>query len=209
MARLRRLALILLLSGLAHAQVLIAPDRVPNGTVGVNYYEEFHATGGTAPYTWKFSGRLPAGITFESAAATLAGVPTESGRFEFRIICTDSARHTAIRTYILSVATGGLSIVWTKAPAVASGAISGEVEVTNASVETVDLTFICVAVNETGRATALGYQHFSFAPGSQRIPFGSTLPRGTYVVHADAVGENARSRAIQRARLQSGALSVP
>lgn len=201
--------LIALASSLASAQVTIAPERLPDAAVGANYYIELQASGGTAPYRWSMRGQLPAGVTLDTPSSTLTGIPEKAGSYRFTVFVRDAAGHEAERRYVLRVTSGGLEIVWTKAPAVANGAISGEVEITNSGREAFDLTFVCVAVNEIGRATALGYQHFSIAHGKQKIPFGSTLPRGSYVVHADAVAEYTRTGAIQRARLQSGALAVP
>ena len=123
---------------------------------------------------------------------------------------TDSARRTARHDYVVRVSAGNtISITWTKLPQVTGGGIFGEVEITNPGNEEFDVTFIVVAVNGIGRATALGYQHFSLPRGKQTVPFGNTLPTGTYVVHVDAIGENARSGSIRRARLQTRPLLVP
>ena len=205
-----QLLALLAFSPFAYAQLSISPASLPAASLGENYYQELHAADGSAPYRWRVSGQLPPGITFDTPSATLAGIPTAAGDYRFTITIADSSRHTASRTYLLRIGLGTtITIAWTRAPAVAGGAISGEVEVSNPGREAFDLTFIAVAVNEIGRATALGYQRFSLGPGKQRIPFGTTLPRGSYVVHADAVGEIARSRTIRRARLQSSPLSVP
>ena len=103
-----------------------------------------------------------------------------------------------------------LTVAWTQSPQVtAAGAIAGEIQVTNGSADALDLTVIVVAVNTVNKAFALGYQHFSLGTGSQRIPFGSTLPRDTYVVHADAIAENSETGKIYRARLQTDPLTVP
>jgi len=64
---------------------------------------------------------------------------------------------------------------------------------------------IVVAVNEIGKAFALGYQRFDLQPNNKdvEIKFGSTLPRGQYVIHADAIAEVPGKRAIYRSRLQT------
>lgn len=204
------LGLILFCSTLASAQFSFTPARLPDASAGTRYYQEFHATGGTAPYTWSVRGSLPPGITFDTPSATLTGVPTTPGNYRFIVLLTDSSHRVVSRQYAFRVGEGTtIAIIWTRTPAVAGGNISGEVEVSNPSGETFDLTFIAVAVNEIGRATALGYQHFPLGPGKQRIPFAAALPRGTYVVHADAIGEIARTRNIRRARLQSQPLVIP
>ncbi len=207
--RLSLLAL-LFLSAISFAQLSISPARLPNAGAGINYYLEFHATGGSPPYKWNVRGTLPEGIDFDRESATLAGIPTAAGNYAFAVDVTDTSGHTATRQYILHVTPGNvITIAWTRFPVVTDGGISGEIEVANPGNETFDLTFIAVAVNEIGRATALGYQHFNLAPGKQRIPFGTTLPRGTYAVHADAIGEIARTRTIRRARLQAQPLVIP
>src|SRR5438128_2025851 len=73
------------------------------------------------------------------------------------------------------------------------------------------LTAIIVAVNETGKAFALGYQHFDLAAKTteQRITFSSQLPGGRYTVRADAIGEVAARRKIYRIAREAGGFQVP
>ena len=192
------------------AQLSISPASLPDAAPGQLYYQELHATGGTAPYRWGLRGRLPSGISFDAPTGTLTGPPASPVDYTFTVVVTDGSNRTVGRRYTLHVGAGTtITIAWTRNPTVADGGIVGEVEVSNPGNEAFDLTFIAVAVNETGRATALGYQKFTFGPGKQRIPFGTTLPHGTYVVHADAIGEIARTQTIRRARLQTSPLNVP
>ena len=84
-------------------------------------------------------------------------------------------------------------------------------EVSNTTPDDIDLTFIVMAVQDNGRATAIGYQRLVLRRGmlEQELPFGETLPRGSYVVHVDAVGEVAATHLIYRDRMQTpGALQV-
>ena len=63
-----------------------------------------------------------------------------------------------------------------------------------------------MAVNQIGRATALGYQEFTLQSGGQQlIPFGSEPGPGKYIVHADAVAEVPSTNSIYRARKQTDA----
>jgi hypothetical protein len=113
------------------------------------------------------------------------------------------------REYTLNVVSA-LLMQW-KIPARVSGhRIEGSVEVSNTTEEDLDFTFVVLAVNETGRATAIGYQRFPLKKGTTdfEIPFGETVPRGSYVVHVDGVGEVADKNQIHRARLQTEALQV-
>jgi len=60
-------------------------------------------------------------------------------------------------------------------------------------------------VNEYGKAFALGYQRFELKPDNLKveIPFNSTLPRGRYKVHADAIAQISARHAIYRNRLET------
>jgi hypothetical protein len=101
-----------------------------------------------------------------------------------------------------------LTIEWTTAPHLDASTISGTVTLSNQTNQDFDQTVIVLAVNEVGKAFALGYQHFTLAHKTTSVPikFSSQLPPGRYVIHADAIAEVPAKSAIYRARLQS---SVP
>jgi hypothetical protein len=115
---------------------------------------------------------------------------------------TDSSnpRQSFERTFTPRVL-GPLTADWVEAPEARSNGIYGSLRVLNATHDNVDLTIIVVAVNEYGKAFTLGYQHFTLNSDttSQNIPFGFSLPRGVYMVRADAVGEVAQTNTIRRA----------
>jgi hypothetical protein len=102
------------------------------------------------------------------------------------------------------VVTAALSIDWKQPPAVHGQQLEGSVIVTNYSEQEFTLTVIVMAVNQIGRATALGYQEFTLRSGAEQvIPFGSSPGPGSYVVHGDAVAEVASTNRIYRARKQT------
>lgn len=182
----------------------VQTSSLPPATVRKAYEQYFRATGGVAPLRWDVSGgTLPPGLVLEPSGE-LVGIPTTPGTYHFTVRVTDSSRppRTATRDFVLTIP-AALAIVWKQPPRLDKSAIVGQVEVTNHSGQTLDLTVIIVAVNEIGKAFALGYQHYPQPLGSQMIPFGSSLPRGNYVVHADAIGEIADTFTIYRARLQT------
>jgi hypothetical protein len=147
-------------------------------------------------------GSLPPGLKLSDFM--ISGMPLRAGTYSFEATITDSSTPPRVIRESFSISVeDGLTIRWTILPKIETDRIAGEVEVKNQTGTPVDLTVIVVAVNEIGKAFALGYQHFSFAPGVQKVPFHSTLPRGNYLVHADAVGEIARTKIIYRARLQT------
>ena len=111
---------------------------------------------------------------------------------------------TQIQREFKLVVTAALVIDWKQPPAVYGQRLEGSVIVNNFSGQDFTLTVIVMAVNDIGRATALGYQEFTLqAGGEQVIPFGSSPGPGSYVVHADAVAEVASTNSIYRARKQT------
>lgn len=74
----------------------LTTSPLPPGTVGVAYSEPLVVTGGTAPYTFVFRGKLPPGLRFSSTStsALISGTPTIAGTanfpFGFNIVVRDS-----------------------------------------------------------------------------------------------------------------------
>lgn len=99
----------------------------------------------------------------------------------------------------------GLTIEWKQFPNVQGATLSGSVVVANQAGQDLDLTVVVVAVNDIGRATTLGYQHFT--PGGEQagpvISFSSSPGLATYLVHADAIARHPGSKQIYRARKQT------
>jgi hypothetical protein len=74
---------------------------MPEAYVGVPYYIEFEAVGGTPPYTWsKVSGQFPYGLTFSSNGdiAVLEGTPTFASTFSFFLEVEDNSVPTQSMT---------------------------------------------------------------------------------------------------------------
>src|SRR5262249_8699964 len=95
-------------------------------------------------------------------------------------------------------------------PEVTEQRMEGAIKVSNESDHDFDLTMIAVAVNDIGRATALGYQHFTLRSNTadQEISFGENLPPGTYQVHVDVVAEVKQTNAIYRVHLDRPPLQI-
>jgi hypothetical protein len=182
----------------------IVKQQLPIGSVGHPYSAKFATANRRGTLVWNVRGDLPPGLRLNPGSGTLAGTPTLGGVYKVVITATDrSTGETAKRDFILEIS-GLLSVEWKVPPALNGKTISGAVTVANASPDTYDLTFIVYAINEVGKAFALGYQRFNLRPAQQQdIPFGLELPNGQYVVHADAVGEVARKNIIRRAALDT------
>jgi len=165
-------------------------------------------TGGFTPYSWRLAGgQLPPGLKLRGHSGIVSGVPTTPGEYRFTVAVTDSTIPPLQAKRDLTVTViAGLTIDWKQYPQVQDdGSISGSVLVSNQTGYPLDLTVIVVAVNSIGRATALGYQHFTIPaqPSDQVIPFGSSPGEESYVVRADAVGHRPGTARIYRASKQT------
>ena len=220
--RARHLLLVLflpLLVGVANSQqgtaagveLAVQTHSLPNGFVRREYRRPLLAEGGVAPLKWEIStGALPRGLVL-SADGILSGIPGESGVFRFVVTVTDSGNPPHQRNQELALRViAPLRVEWSRYPKVSGQRVEGAVKVSNQTDDDFDLTFVAVAVNENGRATALGYQRFTLKKGTvdMEIPFGENLPHGTYEVNVDAVGEVAATNTIDRTRLVANKLDV-
>jgi hypothetical protein len=204
--------LVLLAASPLHAQqgaasgppLSVVTTSLPKAFLHQPYRQELLAEGGITPLRWEVTeGSLPNGMML-SSNGVLSGAPETSGDFRFTVTVTDSGKPAVQRNQplVLHVVTP-LSIEWSRYPVVNGQKVEGAVKVSNSTDQDFDLTVVVVAVNEIGRATALGYQHFSLKRATEdfEITFSQNLPFGSYEVNADAVGEVASANAIYRARL--------
>jgi Putative Ig domain len=184
----------------------ISDEALPPFEKGVDFNFLFHAKRGIPPYVWTVAeGDLPDGLNF-TPDGLLSGRPTRQGTYTFTLKVEDSGRpaHSITKEFKADVA-APLLLEWLESPKVHDNRIDGSVILSNGSKDDFDLTVVIVAVAENGRATAIGYEHFPLKAGETNvhIPFGNTLPRGGYVIHADAIAEIAKRNAILRQRLQT------
>jgi hypothetical protein len=181
------------------------PEASPLG----GYEVRLVARGGTAPFQWRLEkGALPPGIELEQNGR-LHGAARNGGEFHFTASVRDAGDQHAQKEFTILVHSA-LELKWKTMAHVDGNRIDGGVEVSNATPDDMDLTFIVLAVAPNGRATAIGYQHFPLRRGTigQELPFGDTLARGTYIVHIDAVGEVIPKNVIYREQLQTRPLTV-
>lgn len=92
---------------------------------------------------------------------------------------------------------------WVAPPQLSGNQLQGTMEVTNQSDDAFDQTVLVEAVNEIGKAFAIGYQHFNLQAHTRSvpIPFVTNLPPGHYVIHADAIAEVPSKNAIHHVSL--------
>ncbi len=207
--RIRLLTLILFIAtGFARSQDLqIQPLPSQGMIVGQGYTLPLQATGGTSPYSWQLvQGEMPPGLKLHPHTGKITGVPTVPGDYRFTIGAADESipKLRAQRDLVIHVI-AGLTVDWKEPPAVHGNSISGSAVVTNATGVDFDLTVVIVAVNQIGRATTLGYQHFNLPAQSTSpvIPFGSSPGAGTYYVRVDAVAHQPSHHYVYRANKQT------
>jgi hypothetical protein len=192
---------------------ILNDSELPEGYPHVAYEYRFHARGGTSLH-WRVGRRiqsnlpgstadgngLPPGLKLEDDGL-LHGQPERGGEYQF-IIVVDGGTQVVQKNFVLRVRSG-LAINWKSIAHVNGNRIEGSVEVTNATPDDMDLTFVVMAIAPNGRATAIGYQHFDLKRGTigMELPFGDTLPHDAYNVHVDVVGEVAAKKQIYREKM--------
>jgi hypothetical protein len=187
--------------------LLIEPAELPATYPHGPYQVNFHARGNYVPVLqWRIeSGTLPPGIRLEENGM-LHGEVERAGEFQFVVVVRDggSPQQAVHKAFVIKVVEG-ITLAW-KVPAHVTGnRIDGSVEISNSTADDMDLTFDVKAVNENGRATEIGYQHFPLKKGTigMTLPFGETLPHGSYTVYVDVNGEIAKRNAIYKEQLKT------
>jgi hypothetical protein len=199
--------------GAATGEPIVLPaGPLPKGFLRQPYHFKLEAQGGITPLRWEVTaGSPPEGIEL-APDGTLSGAPTEVDSFHFAVTVTDSGKPVAQKKkeFTLDVV-APLVVEWSKKPKITGHRLDAAIRVSNQTGDDFDFTVIALAVNENGRATAVGYQHFTLKKDTDEfeIPFGENLPQGSYDLNVDAVGEVEATNSIFRARLApAGKLQV-
>ena len=81
--------------------ITLSPTNLPAAVAGTAYGQLLSASGGVAPYSFAVTnGSLPGGLNL-SGGGMLAGTPTNTGAFNFTVVCTDTNGCTGQRAYTL------------------------------------------------------------------------------------------------------------
>lgn len=197
----------------AGAGLVITPTELPDAYPQGNYQVHFDGQGNFVPTLhWRVqSGALPPGIKLEENGL-LHGAAERAGEFHFVVSVKDGSQpqQAVQREYTIKVVEA-ITLMWKTPAHVTGNRIDGSVEISNTTVDDIDLTFDVKAVAENGRATEIGYQHFPLKKGTMAmaLPFGETLPFGAYVIYVNVAGEVAKRNAIYREQMQTpGPLQV-
>jgi hypothetical protein len=187
--------------------LVIEPAELPLTYPHGPYHAGFYARGHYVPVLhWSVEkGSLPPGIILEDNGA-LQGEAQRAGEFQFVVLVRDGGKpQQAIRKAFVIKVLDALTVAWRIPAHVNANRIEGSVEVSNATVDDLDLTFDVKAVAEDGRATEIGYQHFPLKRGTigMALPFGENLPHGAYVVYVNVNGEVAKRNAIYKQQMKT------
>jgi hypothetical protein len=188
-------------------RLVIEPEELP-GTYPYGTYEvHFHVRGNYVPgLRWRIEkGALPPGITLDENGV-LRGGAQRAGEFHFVVSVRegDNVQWAVQKDFVIKVVEAR-TVEWKVPPHVTGNRIDGSVAVTNTTADDLDLTFEVKAVNENGRATEIGYQHFPLKKGTiaMALPFGETLPNGAYMLYVDVNGEIAKRNAIYKQQMKT------
>jgi hypothetical protein len=184
--------------------IVLQTTSLPKGFLRQPYHFKLEAQGGILPLKWEITaGAQPPGVDL-SIDGNLTGAPTEVDSFHFIVTITDSGKpaRSQKKEFTIDVV-APLVVEWSKKPKVNGRRVEGAIKVSNQTDQDFDFTFIALAVDATGRATAVGYQHFNLKKNTDEfeIPFGENLPFGTYDLNADAIAEVAATNTIHRVHL--------
>jgi hypothetical protein len=185
----------------------VQTTTLPKAYLRQEYRFQLQAQGGIVPLNWEVTGgSLPQGMAL-NGDGLLNGVPSERGQFRFVVTVSDSGKpaRQLNRELVLQVL-APLLVEWSRYPRVTGQRVECAVKVFNQTEQDFDLTVIVLAVNEIGRATAVGYQHFTLKRNTAdlELSFGENVPRGMYEVNVDVVGELQPANTIYLARLVTG-----
>ena len=188
------------------SQLTISTTTLPPALLRQGYQFQLQAQGGIPRFKWTVSrGSLPPWLTL-SEDGVISGIPTEKGEFPLVISVSDGSTppQKKLQAYVFH-GVAPLLAEWSQPPRINGRRIEGEVKITNQTGHDFDLTWVVVAINEIGRATALGYQHGVVKDGAElQIPFGEQLPRGAYDVEGTVVAEVVETNSIYRVHLVAG-----
>lgn len=90
--------------------ISIAPETLPNGSVGASYSQTAVASGGVAAYSYTVTaGALPPGLTLSGSGA-IVGTPTAGGTYNFTLTATDANAQSGSRAYSLTIGAAIVSL---------------------------------------------------------------------------------------------------
>jgi len=84
----------------------ITTSSLPIGTENAAYNKTILTSGGTAPFTWSYTGTLPGGIIFNTSTGTFGGTPDgeSAGTYDdIEVTATDTYGQSATQTFSMTI----------------------------------------------------------------------------------------------------------
>ena len=134
----------------------ITEKTLAAGEVDMAYSDTLAATGGVEPYTWRWHGNRPPGLSLDSSTGAITGTPPQEGTFSFSVQVKDDEGRKASADFSIEV--------------------KGKLTIDDKTLETAEGG---MAYNETLTATG-GVTDYTWAlkAGSSPLPDGLTLDAG-------------------------------
>jgi hypothetical protein len=91
--------------GPSSSTINVTGGTLPAGLVQASYYTVLAASGGTSPYQWALASGsvLPNGLTLNTSAGVISGIPVSSGTFSFTIQATDTKGASGSAVFQLTI----------------------------------------------------------------------------------------------------------
>ncbi|MBX7222264.1 MAG: putative Ig domain-containing protein [Blastocatellia bacterium] len=94
--------------GCQNTTILVNPQTLSNGTVGIAYNQAVSAVGGAGSYTFAVTaGVLPGGLTLNASTGVISGTPNAANVWPFTIEATDSNGCKGSRSYTVTISSNG------------------------------------------------------------------------------------------------------
>jgi hypothetical protein len=82
----------------------ITTTSLPDGEIGILYFQELTAARGKAPYSWSLiSGNLPSGLSIGKQTGIISGIPKKTGTSNFEVRVTDRDGKTATKSLSIQI----------------------------------------------------------------------------------------------------------
>ena len=150
-------------------------DHCGEGRINTQFAARTVVVEGSRPFTSVRTGDLPPGMTFNEVTGVLAGTPTASGTFSFKISASDGLNPDVAKNYTLNIAAAGAvlppaSLLDTTVSPVGTGATTG------------DGSYV-IGANATATATAIpGYVFLNWTDNNAVV---STDPSYTLAMNVN------------------------
>ena len=152
-------------------------DHCGEGRINTPFAARTVVVEGSRPFTSVRTGDLPAGMTFNEVTGVLAGTPTASGSFNFKVTASDGLNPDVAKNYTLTIAAAGAvlppaSLLDTTVAPVGTGTTTGDGS-------------YAIGANATASATAMaGYAFLNWTDNGTVVSTNSSYTLAMNINHS-------------------------